>query len=155
MPEIHTSLLFKSTPEKVFAALAEHVVFFQGPEMACRLLEAGNGESNGFGAVREIRSGSFVFVESITRFERPTGFDYRVSSLRHASGWKLPFRHERGWLELTAENGGTRVDWRSRFSIAIPLLGRLLERRFAKVAGRGFEKLLLAARRRLEPDPVA
>ena len=155
MPEINVSVLFKSPPEAVFAALTDHVRFFQGKHMACRLLQEGDSEANGLGAVREIHSGAFVFTEAVTRFERPSGFDYLVSNLRHASGLKLPFRHERGWLDLIAEDGGTRVVWRSRFTVAVPLLGRLLEQRFADIAGRGFEKLLLAARSRLDPAATA
>ena len=155
MPEIHASVLFRSAPEVVFAAISDHVTFFASPRMACLLLRPGDVQSNGLGAVREVRSGSFIFVEDITRFEPPLGFDYHVCSLRHATGLKAPFRHQRGWLELTPAGSGTRVDWRSRFSIDFPLFGRLLERRFARVAERGFEKLLLSARNRLEPGPAA
>lgn len=155
MPDIHASVLFAAPPPQVFAAITDHIAFFNRPGMACRLLRKGDAEADGLGAVREIRSGNFVFVEAITRFERPTGFDYQVSSLRHAWGWQLPFRHERGWLELTAEGSGTRVDWRSRFRIALPLFSTLLERRFAQVAQRGFEKLLQAARDRLDSGRAA
>lgn len=155
MREIHVSLPFKVVPERVFAALADHETFFQGRQLSCRLLREGSPDRNGNGALREVRSGRLVFVEDISDFQPAQGFDYRVQSLCTASGRRLPFHHHRGWLSLMPEAGGTRVHWRSRFSIAVPLLGRLIEPLVARSVAHAFELLLLRARERLEGPETA
>jgi len=90
-----------------------------------------------------------LFVEQITAFRPPHGFEYRVLRMSGARGRRKPFVHERGWLEFVSENDGTRIEWHSRFSIPLPLIGRLLEPHYARKASHLFEKLLHATRERL------
>ncbi len=155
MQEIRASVFFASPPAQVFAALADHETFFSGPHYSCRLTRDGQFARNGVGALREVRTGDYVFVEEIVVFDPPRGFDYLVRSVSKTSGRRLPLQHQRGWLELVPDRGGTLVHWRSRFAIAIPLLGWFLEPAFARTATRSFEKLLLAARARLDASPAA
>jgi hypothetical protein len=149
MNEIDVRHDFRQPAATVFALLADHERFFPPPHYTCRLREAGSPERNGDGALREVRSGALHFLERISRFQPDRGFDYRIEVLR-LGGVPLPFRHERGWVEVTPLAQGCRVVWRSRFRIALPLLGPMLARRFQRDAGRAFAWLLRDAQRRLD-----
>lgn len=146
---IHVTARFDAEPERVFDVLADHETFFSFGSATCRLVEEGKGDRNGLGAVREIRDRQMVFREEITVFDRPRRFDYVIRSLTGPLGLPLPVEHERGWLEFHAEDGSTRVDWRSRFRITLPLVGPLLERRVGPSFADAFGRLLEAARARL------
>ena len=146
MYEIHVTAVFPAPIEVVFDRLADHPRFIRGEGIDyCRVKVPGRDEPNGLGAIREVRALGLLFSEEITRFERPHGYDYRITEFRTASGRKLPFHHERGWLTLAAETGHTRVDWRSRFRIPIPLVGWVMERIQGIRLARGFAKLLAQA----------
>lgn len=149
MIEIAIQHDFRQPPETVFALLADHESFFPQPRYTCRLREHGAPDRNGDGALREVRSGALQFVERISRFQPGRGFDYRIEALR-VGGLRVPFRHERGWVEISPTPGGCRVNWRSRFEVAVPLLGPALGRRFQRDAGRAFAWLLRDAQRRLD-----
>jgi len=149
MPQIHASQHFDAPPEAVFAALSDHAAFLSGPGMRCRLLREGDTMRDGVGAVREVRTGGLVFVEDLVAFEPPRHFAYVIRSLATAGGRALPIRHERGWLDLVPVEGGTQVEWRSRFAVEVPLLGPLLAPLVAARIRRGFETLLARAARRL------
>ncbi len=149
MQEIRAEHLFVHPPQVVFALIGDHERFFPAPRYRCRLLTLGTPQRNGDGAVREIRSGALRFVETISALTPGVGFDYRVQTL-HAGGLPVPFRHQRGWLEFIAEGDGCRVIWRSQFRMAVPLLGGLLEKQFARSAGAAFAWLLGQAARRLD-----
>ncbi len=137
--------------ERVFDTLADHEQFFRGrPIERCRVTTPGNTEKNGLGAVREVDiAGQQHFIEEVVRFERPRRFDYIVRSVTRANR-KLPLKHEAGWLELTETSGGTSVEWRSRFRITVPLLGRVFERLQGPKAARVFARLLAQAKSDLE-----
>jgi hypothetical protein len=149
MPEVHASRRFDAAPSAVFAAISDHAAFLSGAGLACRLLREGDATRDGVGAVREVRTGSLVFIEDIVAFEPPRHFAYVIRSLATAGGRRLPIRHERGWMAISREDGGTRVDWHSRFEVAIPLLGPLLAPLLAPRVRRGFELLLARATQRL------
>jgi uncharacterized protein YndB with AHSA1/START domain len=126
MREVHVSKRFDAPPQRVFAALAEHEVFLASRTLRCRLLRDGGSTRNGVGAVREVRGDGLLFVEEITAFDPPRRFDYVIRSLATEAGRTLPLRHELGWMVIAADGNGSRVDWHSRFEVAIPLLGRWL-----------------------------
>lgn len=148
MPEIHASLRFDAAPAAVFAAISDHVAFLSGGGVACRLLRDGEATRDGIGAVREVRTGGLVFIEDIVAFEPPRHLAYVIRSLTLA-GRTLPIRHERGWMEVARGHDGTRVDWRSRFEVTVPLLGPALAPLVAARIQRGFDAMLARAARRL------
>ena len=150
MPEIHATHRFDAAPAAVFAALSDHAAFLSGAGLRCRLLREGREARDGVGAVREVRAGGLVFVEDIVAFEPPRQLAYVIRSLTWRGGRALPIRHERGWIDLMREGTGTRVDWRSRFEVTVPLLGPLLAPAIAARIRAGFDQLLARAARRLD-----
>ena len=149
MNEIDVRHDFRQSAETVFALLADHEAFFPPPRFTCRLREVGHADRNGDGALREVRTGALWFLERVSAFQPGRGFDYRIEELR-LGGLPVPFRHERGWIEIIPDNPGCRVIWRSRYDVDVPLLGPLLARRFKRDAGRAFAWLLRDAQRRLD-----
>jgi uncharacterized protein YndB with AHSA1/START domain len=149
---IHVTTTFAADRQAVFDALCDHETFFTSADAVCRLAVRGRDDRNGIGAVREIRSRGLVFQEEITAFDPPNGFDYAIRSVKGTLGLSLPVEHERGWLEFFEEDGGTRVEWRSRFRIKLPVVGRRLEKRLGPRFDKVFRARLEAARERLASD---
>lgn len=137
MFRIRVERLIGKDIDTVFDVLSNHGNYrqFAGIERSV-LLEPGRTEENGEGALRCLGSGPVEFHERITRFERPTRFDYLIERSR-----PLPFKHEKGTLVFVPEGESTRVVWTSEGHIDIPLLGKLLfdrlvERRGTRLFGR-------------------
>jgi hypothetical protein len=150
MYEIHVAMTIHAPLERVFAVVSDHEHFLGGPGVTCRLAREGREQRNGIGAVREVEFGGNVFTEEITAFDAPRGFEYVVRKLLNERGRPVPMLHERGWLEFTSEGAATRVVWRSRFKITIPIVGWILERVVGPRAANGFRQLLDRAKAELE-----
>ena len=60
------------------------------------------------------------------RFERPNRFDYIVREIVDRKGRTPPFEHELGCMVFSEAGETTRIEWRSRFRIKIPVLGWVL-----------------------------
>lgn len=150
MYEIHASIIIHAPPQEVFDALSDHEQFLRGPGMQCRLVKRGDESPNGLGAVREVTTDGRVFTEEVLAFDPPRRYDYVVCRLVDAQGRAVPLKHERGWIELTPTSTGTQVDWRSRFSVTMPLVGWFVERLVGPRAGRGFRELLEQTKAELE-----
>ncbi len=132
MQEVHVHWHYKAPAEKVFSGLSDHVTFLSTSHIHCQLLSPGKDYRNGLGAVREVRSGLLVFEEEIGLFEASHAYEYRIRSLRGPFGWKIPFQHEQGRIELEEVKGETEVSWTSRFHFPIPLIGHWLDRKMGK-----------------------
>lgn len=150
MYEIHVRIDIQAPMGRVFDAISDHERFFRGHGVThCQVTRPGKDDRNGLGAVREIDAGGHHFVEEVVRFERPRRFDYIVRSVTRGRR-RLPMQHELGWLELSEQGGRTTLDWRSRFRITIPILGRVLERVMGPRMASAFDRLLQQARDDLE-----
>ena len=150
MYEIHVNVEINAPIGRVFDALSDHETFFRSSFIQrCVVTRPGKDEKNGLGAVREIDALGQHFVEEVVRFDRPRRFDYIVRSVTRG-GRRIPLEHELGWLELTEAGKKTRVVWRSRFRIAIPVVGFLLERVQGPKGAAAFERLLVQAKADLE-----
>ena len=150
MREIHVSHHFAAPPAVVFAAIADHESFLSMGGIRCRLQREGAPDRNGIGAVREVEGDGLRFVEDITAFDAPRHYEYVIRTLTRSNGGALPLRHERGWLEFSADGDGTRVDWHSRIHATIPLLGPLLiEPLVVRKLQRAFAALLARAATRI------
>jgi uncharacterized protein YndB with AHSA1/START domain len=125
-------------PGAVFEVLADHARYerFNGVRRS-ELVEPGDPEPNGLGAVRWVWLGPLRFEEEITAYEPPRRLDYLIREVRG-----LPFRHQGGSIQLTADGGGTRAVWTSSFEIPVPLIGGMMDRIFARLLERGFGRTL-------------
>lgn len=142
MFEIHANDNFESPIEDVFGRLSDHERFLCGHGIdRCVVTKPGAADRNGLGAVREIFSGPLHFVEEIVRFEPPRRFDYVIRRVTLA-GRALPLEHELGWVELQHAAGWVRVDWFSRFRVALPLIGGVVAANAGRRLGRTFAELL-------------
>jgi uncharacterized protein YndB with AHSA1/START domain len=154
MYQIDVTTTIAAPLQKVFDAISDHEHFLRSPAMTCRLAKEGVQYRNGCGAVREVATEGRIFTEEIIAFDPPRRFEYVVRRLIDQHGKPAPFRHDRGWLEVSAAGEGTRVGWHSRFEIPIPILGWFLERFLGKRAASGFRQLLDQAKAELEGHPA-
>jgi uncharacterized protein YndB with AHSA1/START domain len=127
-----------ATPEAVFEIVSDHARYdrFQGIRRA-ELARTGRPKPNGVGAVRWVWIGPLRFEEEVTAYDAPRRLDYVIRRVR----W-LPFRHEGGSIRLEPDGAGTHAVWTSTFEIPVPLLGRVLDRVFARELARGFGRVL-------------
>lgn len=144
MFHIHVERLIGKDIDTVFEALSDHAGYarYAGVRRSM-LLEPGDEEKNGKGAVRHIVSDLMEFREQIIDFERPTWMGYRI--LRSSP---LPIRHERGDITLTPQGDGTHVLWESVGHVDVPVLGHLFLDRLAERSGsRAFDAFLRSIER--------
>ncbi|MBT0586644.1 SRPBCC family protein [Alteromonas oceanisediminis] len=125
----------------VFAMLSEHENYQSFPGVdSSTLLEPGDNEKNGIGALRQVKLGPVVLKERIVAFMRPTLMEYRIE---HSKPFK--FVHELGQITLSEKDGKTDVVWISKGYIATPILGRLvLDPMINSQGAKGFASILKA-----------
>jgi uncharacterized protein YndB with AHSA1/START domain len=125
--------------EEVFDALSDHANYdsFKGVDES-RLLEKGEIEANGLGALREIVAGKSVLHERIINFEPPFRLGYLIEYSK-----PLPYQHELGLITLAEVDGGTLAKWESKGHIAIPIFGNLyFDKQIQKHGARAFGSIL-------------
>jgi Polyketide cyclase / dehydrase and lipid transport len=137
METIHVTRAIPAPPEAVFDRLADHANYdrFRGIH-GSTLLREGQPPPDGLGALREIKVRPLTFHEEITAYDRPNRFDYLIVKLN------VPFEHHGGSIRLTAEDGGTHVDWRSSYTVPTPFIGRFQEVVWKRLLVRGFNRVL-------------
>lgn len=139
MFDIYVERVIDKDIDTVFELMADHEGSsqFRGIKNV-KLLEPGDSEKNGVGALRQVDLGAVKFNERITCFERPHRMEYMIEKSS-----PLPFKHEQGTITLQEDNGGTRVIWISKGTINIPILGAfLLDKIFERKGKQGFGSLL-------------
>jgi uncharacterized protein YndB with AHSA1/START domain len=144
MFHIRVERLMNKDVDAVFDALSDHAGYarYAGVKRSV-LVEPGERERNGTGAVRHVKADLMEFHERITDFERPTRMGYLIMKSS-----PLPILHERGEITLTPEDGGTRVLWESIGRVDIPLLGSLvLDKLAEKWGSRAFHGFLKSIER--------
>jgi len=137
--DIYVERVIDKDINTVFEVLADHEGSsqYRGVKKA-QLLEPGDSEKNGVGALRHIDLVAFKFDERITCFERPHRLDYMIEKSS-----PLPFKHEQGTITLEEVNGATKVIWVSKGTINIPILGALvLDKIFERSGNKAFGSLL-------------
>nr|WP_136252553.1 SRPBCC family protein [Ningiella ruwaisensis] len=123
----------------VFAVLSDHANYaqFKGVD-ASTLLQTGEYEVNGQGALREIVAGKSVLHERIVGFKPPRYMAYKIEYSK-----PLPYDHELGQLTLTEITSGTHVRWESKGHINIPLIGGwYFDKQIEKFGARAFGSIL-------------
>jgi uncharacterized protein YndB with AHSA1/START domain len=137
MRSVQVTRTIPGPPEPIFDLLADHANYDRFRAInGSELLREGDPKPNGVGALRRIKVRPLTFDEEVTAYERPARLDYLIVKLN------VPFQHHGGSIELTPEDGATRVDWRSSFTVPTPLLGRIEEPVWAPVLARGFRRVL-------------
>ncbi|WP_261892496.1 SRPBCC family protein [Acaryochloris marina] len=138
----------------MFQALSDHEWFLKGPNLNCQLVKYGREQKNGQGAIRKVVVTRSIFTEKITAFSPVEHYEYKIQSLIDARGRSIPLRHERGWLDFSAENDGTRVDWHSRYEFSLPIVGNAVEVIVSWRAKKVFASLLQRAKSELEINSI-
>jgi uncharacterized protein YndB with AHSA1/START domain len=137
MRTVHVTRTIPGPAEPIFDLLADHANYDQfRPIHGSELLTEGKPAPNGLGAVRRIKVRPLVFEEEITAYERPSRLDYLIIKLN------APLKHDGGSITLTPEGGSTHVDWRSSFSVPMPVVGGPQELIWKPVLARGFRRVL-------------
>jgi uncharacterized protein YndB with AHSA1/START domain len=123
--------------EEVFELLSDHAGYtrFRGFTLA-ELVREGEDDPNGRGALRRLAAGGLTFEEEITAFERPRRLDYVIRKVN------VPLQHDGGSIRLSPAGANTHVDWRSTFTMRIPVVGGAVAAVFAVAIKRGFVRLL-------------
>ena len=123
--------------DDVFELLTDHAGYtrFRGFRTA-ELAREGAPDPNGVGALRVLAVWPLRFEEEITAFERPTRMDYLIRDVN------IPLEHDGGSISLAEAGSGTRVLWRSTFTIRVPIIGGALAAVLAVFIKRGFVRLL-------------
>lgn len=139
MFEVYVERIIDKDINVVFDILADHEGYAQFRGITgVKLLQKGEKEKNGVGALRHVDLGAVKFDERITCFERPYRLDYKIERSS-----PLPFKHEIGSITLKEVDGGTQVIWVSRGTIAIPILGNfVLDKIFERKGNQAFGSLL-------------
>ncbi|MTI99723.1 MAG: SRPBCC family protein [Marinobacter adhaerens] len=143
MFRIHVERVLGKDIDTVFAAIADHARYDRFPGVSKSVLvEEGNDEKNGTGALRIIGAGKLELTERITRFERPNRMDYHIEK-------SSPFRvqHTKGEIVLKPEGEQTRVIWISEGAVQVPLVGRMMDRMAERSFSKAFSSLLKAIER--------
>jgi uncharacterized protein YndB with AHSA1/START domain len=106
-----------ASPETVFAVLTEHHLYAEITPMRKSVLERqGEPTPNGVGAIRVLSSVGPPLREEVIAYEAPHRFSYKLLS-------GAPVRDHVGTVELTPQDGGTKVVYAVHTTPTLPLVG--------------------------------
>jgi uncharacterized protein YndB with AHSA1/START domain len=104
-------------PETIFEVLTDHRAYSSiTPLRRSELEREGDPEPNGAGAIRVLGAVGPPLREEVLTYEAPTRFSYTLLS-------GLPVRDHVGTVELTPNDGGTRMTYAVRTIPTVPLVG--------------------------------
>jgi hypothetical protein len=130
----------KSSPHEVWALLADTSSWARwAPFDDAGLQEQGSPESEGVGAIRRFRAGRRITRERVVVFEPPTRLGYEPV-VRHPDQ-ELPGRGDAPF----GDDGGTLIQWESRFEGQFPIPGSLIKRKLESFVRETAEALARAA----------
>lgn len=104
--------------ERVWSLVSDHEgMAGWGPGLKVDLVRTGEGDRNGAGAVRKIRTPlpALAIVEEVVDFDPPYRMAYRAVS-------GVPLKNYLGEIELTTVATGTRIDYSISADSRIPLV---------------------------------
>jgi len=132
--------------QEVFELITDHGHYDRLDSVALsNLLKEGRSNRNGLGAIRELKVASVRFIETISVYDAPSLFEYKVQQCylclgRHGKEIRFPLVHKKGQITLEESDGGTNVYWLSQFTVALPFGGTIaklmrpfVERSFGKI----------------------
>ena len=104
-------------PETVFEILVDHRAYSSiTPLRKSELEREGDPAPNGPGAIRVLSAVGPPLREEVLTYEAPTRFSYTLLS-------GLPVRDHVGTVELTPQDGGTKMTYAVRTMPTVPLVG--------------------------------
>jgi uncharacterized protein YndB with AHSA1/START domain len=107
----------KASPETVFDVLTDHRGYADiTPIRKSELEREGEPAPNGVGAIRVLRSVGPPLREETIAYEEPRRFSYKLLS-------GAPLRDHVGTVELTPQDGGTKITYAVRTTPTLPLAG--------------------------------
>ena len=148
---IDVSIDIDAPIDDVFERLSDHGAYGRFPNVpAARMIQAGEKEENGEGAIREVTLRVFgflpiQFIEDITVYDKPRVFEYRVKSARYQLGLftlDAGIVHHLGQLTFSERDGKTAVHWISKFEMTWPLVKYVTEKALEFEASRLFTSIL-------------
>ena len=138
LARIEVEHLLNKPPEAVFELISAHERYKEFANFdESVLLEEGDTEKNGLGALRRLSSGRMWFQERITCFDRPKKMCYRVED-----NSIIPLKHEIGEITIEPIDGKSRVIWVSHARVEFPFLGPFLARRMESSSAEAFLSIL-------------
>jgi hypothetical protein len=147
MQTISVNVYIHAPIEDVWKVFSDHEGYTRMSKISyAKLLEEGQGDRNGLGAIREIHLAGGEYIEEIMVFEPPTRLDYKV---RECS---MPMEHDVGNIRLAVRDQGTEVQWSTTYRIKTPLLGGLLTRISMPYTRRIFHQCLLDVKQQMESE---
>lgn len=106
---IDVSVRTNAAPAAVWKVLADVDTWkVWGRWKTAELERPGTPDPAGVGAIRRFKVGGRVTREEVVGFEPPARFAYELRS-------GLPLRHYHAEVTLVPDDGGTRLEWHSRF----------------------------------------
>lgn len=107
----------KAAPETVFDVLTDHRGYADiTPVRKSELEREGEPAPNGVGAIRVLSTVGPPLREETIVYEEPSRFSYKLLS-------GAPLRDHVGTVELTPQDGGTKVTYAVRTTPTVPLVG--------------------------------
>jgi hypothetical protein len=129
----------QGTPAAVFALLADGSTWPQwSPIDSFELVEKGDGEPEGVGAVRIFRTGRIKSRERVVTAQPNEVFSYILLS-------GLPLADYRAVVTLCPAGSGTSIQWRSTFRAKVPGSGWIYQRQLGRFIGQIVKDLAAAA----------
>jgi hypothetical protein len=156
METVDVSININSSLEKVFDALTDHEAYSNFIGMrSVRLLQLGETEKNGKGAVREFNTPLVTFVEKISDFEKNKFYEYKVLNCFLDIGFAkidIPLVHEIGRVSVEEKGDEIKVRWISKIEIDIPVSKDIAAKIFAFVGSESFLFILKQMKSKLEAN---
>ena len=125
--------------ELAFKMLTDHAKYHLYPGIkGAQLLKSGDTETNGVGAVREVKLSGATLQERIVAFEHNKLMEYRIIHSK-----PIGIKHLLGRMEFSeAEGDKTKVYWTSEFAMKLPILGQILDNYLGPRVAKSFSILL-------------
>ena len=121
--------------EQVFDWLADPANL-KAATLILRVTYAKGSPPLGVGAIRNVIAAGMWLREKYTTFDAPLSYSYRI--VRAVP----PINHEGGSLTLTADGGGTHVDWVTEYTHPAWVGGKALEAVTCPLIRKGFVEIL-------------
>jgi hypothetical protein len=142
METIDVSMHFRVPIEKVWGLFADYEGYTFAEEVnSSKLLQEGQDEKNGLGAIREVQVKGVTFVEEIVTFNPPSCLEYLIKECT------IPVKHEIGRMDFYSTDDGTYLHWISKFEFPSD---RSQEPAMCQAMSEAFQSILRQAKARLE-----